>query len=105
MSRFAAKLDANQPAIITALIGQGCVVESLAACGNGVYDLLCGLHGRLFLVEVKDGNKKPSARALTPAQQMFRAKFSGFPLFVAESPAEAIAIAQSIERRNRMENT
>lgn len=62
----AAKIDANQNEIVNALRNEGCSVQSLAAVGKGVPDLLVANHkGELFLMEVKDGNKPPSARKLT----------------------------------------
>lgn len=65
----AAKIDTNQNEIVTALRNEGCSVQSLAAVGKGVPDLLVSNHkGELFLMEVKDGNKPPSARKLTPDQ-------------------------------------
>ena len=44
----------------------GCTVQSLAAVGKGVPDLLVGRAGKNYLLEVKDGNKPRSARELTP---------------------------------------
>ena len=46
----------------------GCQVQSLAAVGKGCPDLLIAARGALHLVEVKDGNKPPSAQQLTPDQ-------------------------------------
>lgn len=67
----AARVDRNQREIVEALRKAGCSVRSLAACGNGIPDLLVGLAGKNFLMEVKDGDKAPSRRALTPAQKKF----------------------------------
>lgn len=65
----AAKIDANQNEIVNALRDIGCSVQSLAAVGKGVPDLLVSNHrGELFLMEIKDGAKPPSARKLTPDQ-------------------------------------
>lgn len=65
----AAKIDANQVEIVKALRKIGCSVQSLASVGKGVPDLLVSNHkGDLFLMEIKDGNKPPSARKLTPDQ-------------------------------------
>jgi hypothetical protein len=62
--RRAAKVDANQTEIVQALRQIGAVVQSLAAVGNGCPDLLVGYRNRLFLLELKDGNKPPSAQKL-----------------------------------------
>lgn len=69
--RRAAKVDANQAAIVGALKACGAQVLSLAAIGKGVPDLLVLHRGRYQLLEVKDGSKSPSERRLTPAQEDF----------------------------------
>lgn len=51
--RRAAKVDGNHTAIVKEFRRLGCSVVSLAAVGGGVPDLLVGLGGRNFLVEVK----------------------------------------------------
>lgn len=66
--RRAAKVDANQAEIVAALRKAGASVQHLHAVGAGCPDLLVGFRGRNLLVEVKDGNKSPSARKLTPDQ-------------------------------------
>lgn len=66
--RRAAKTDANQTEIVKALRQAGAVVQSLASVGCGCPDLLVGYRSRLFLLELKDGNKPPSAQKLTPDQ-------------------------------------
>ncbi len=75
--RRAAKVDANQTEIVTALRKTGGSVLSLAAIGQGCGDLLYGFGGRTFLCEVKDGSKPPSARKLTPDQIKFRDSWKG----------------------------
>ena len=66
--RRAAAIDANQTAIVAALRRAGASVELLHRVGAGCPDLLIGIHGRNWLVELKDGAKPPSKRALTPDQ-------------------------------------
>jgi hypothetical protein len=64
MSRRAARVDANHSDIVDALRGAGCLVQSLAAMGKGVLDLLVMVPaGTLYLLEVK-GDKGQ----LTPDQ-------------------------------------
>lgn len=88
--RRAAKVDANQDAVATGLRRLGYRVQSLAAVGNGVPDLLVGTpQGRLVLLEVKDGAKKPSERRLTPDQVEWHAVWSRWPVFVVTSVADA----------------
>jgi len=66
--RRAARIDANQPAIIAALRSIGATVQPLHAVGGGCPDLLVGLRGRNILMEVKDGARPPSERRLTADQ-------------------------------------
>lgn len=80
--RLRPRLDGNHADIVAEFLRCGCVVQSLAAVGRGVPDLLvkvpCRIAGsRLVLVEVKDGNKPPSARKLTEAEIGFHARFAG----------------------------
>ncbi len=69
--RRAARTDHNHNSIVDALKKAGCSVLSLAAVGQGAPDLLVGLAGKNFLLEVKDGDKAPSRRKLRPAQVKF----------------------------------
>jgi hypothetical protein len=87
--RRAAKRDANEGAIVAALEAAGCVVARLS--GVGVPDLVVARQGRVWLLEVKDGSKPPSARALNPEQIKFHERWSEAPLFVVTSVDEALA--------------
>jgi Holliday junction resolvase len=89
----AAKTDANQTEIVSALRSAGCKVQSLASVGDGVPDLLVGLpNRRLVLVEVKDGDKPPSDRKLTPKQVTWHAQWEGWPVYVVESIDHALNV-------------
>lgn len=77
MSRYAAKIDANQPEIVSALRKAGCFVQPLHTVGGGVPDLLVGRAGVNHLLEIKDGSKPPSARRLTPDQVEWHALYRG----------------------------
>ena len=66
--RRAARIDKNHDDIVQALRAVGATVQSLAAVGSGVPDLLVGFRKQTFLVEVKDGQASPSAKKLNPAQ-------------------------------------
>lgn len=94
--RWAARADANQPAIVAALRRAGCTVQHLHAVGSGCPDLLVGFvapegHRDLILVEVKDGAKRPSARRLTPDQEDWWAGWHGRAPVVVTNEAEALA--------------
>jgi hypothetical protein len=64
------------------------------AVGRGFPDLVVGYRGRgkpeTFLLEVKDGDKPPSARKLTPAQVVWHGEWRGHVAVVCNL-AEALA--------------
>ena len=86
------KADANQPEIVKALRGAGCTVEHLHAVGKGCPDLLCAVAGEVFLVEVKDGSKIPSAQKLTPDQVKWHSSW-GAVVHIVNSVDHALALA------------
>ena len=88
--RRAAKIDANHHEIVDALRRVGATVQSLAAVGCGVPDLLVGYCGRTYLLEVKDGSKPPSARKLTQDQIDWHAEWRGGDVYVVTSVTEAL---------------
>jgi hypothetical protein len=90
--RRAAKVDANQADIVAALRAIGASVTPLHAVGNGVPDLLVGFRRQTWLIEVKDGNKPPSARRLTPDQQEWHASWRGGPVAIVEDAGAALAV-------------
>lgn len=91
--RLKAKVDDNQAQMVEALRKIGCTVEPLHAVGKGVPDLLVGYHGVNILIEVKDGNKPPSKRKLTPDQIKWHDSWRGQKA-VANSIEEAISVIQ-----------
>jgi hypothetical protein len=86
----AAKIDANQEAVVTALRTAGATVQSLAGVGKGVPDLLVGFKGQTLLMEVKDGFKPPSARLLNKDQLRWHGNWNGGALAVVDSPDAAL---------------
>lgn len=88
--RRAARVDDNQSQIVEALRAIGATVRVVTQ-GGGLPDLLVGFRGQTVLMEVKDGKKPPSARALTPAEQKFFDEWRGGLLIVVNSIDEAIA--------------
>ena len=89
--RLKAKVDANQKQIVTALRQAGCSVQSLAATGRGVPDLLVGRDGKNLLLEIKDGSKRPSERKLTPDQENWHSAWRG-QIHVVNNPDEALEL-------------
>lgn len=89
--RRAAKVDANHQQIVAALQKMGASVQSLAAVGQGVPDLLVGFQGETHLLEIKDGQKPPSARRLTDQQVVWHESWRGKPVNIVDSVDAAIA--------------
>lgn len=88
--RRAAKVDATQEAIVTALRAHGCTVQSLAAVGKGCPDILAGWRGENWLFECKsqrDDRKK--APGLTDDQVKWMGDWRG-RVVVVLSPDEAL---------------
>ncbi len=89
MGRRAAKVDANQGAIVRALRSIGATVQSLATVGKGCPDIVVGWGGQNYLLEIKDGAKVPSKRALTPLEQDWHDMWRG-SVQVVESVDDAL---------------
>jgi len=83
--RRAAKIDANQSAIVEALRARGWGVQSLAAVGNGCPDLLVAKGERTLVVECKAGS------GFTPRQKAWHRDWPG-KAYVANSVEDALLI-------------
>lgn len=90
--RRAAKIDANQTAIITALRSVGASVQPLHQVGGGCPDLLVWYHQRLFLLECKNADGR--GLRFTPEQLKWRERFPGASIVVmdAREALEAIGV-------------
>ena len=82
MIRRAARVDANQSQIISALRAAGAYVWIIGL----PVDLLVGYKGHTFLVEIKDGPKKH----LTRLQQDFFGNWMGGTLARIDGPEAAL---------------
>ncbi len=82
-------MDANQAEIVKALRHAGAQVQSLAAVGKGVPDLLVGYRGVNILLEVKDERQPPSKRRLTPDESNWHIMWGG-QVATCNSPDEAL---------------
>lgn len=89
--RRAARVDANQEQVVSALRACGAYVR-IVTQGEGLPDLLVGYRGYTLLLEVKDGRKPPSARKLTEAEAKFFEEWQGGLLAKVESVEEALDI-------------
>jgi hypothetical protein len=80
--RRAARIDANQEAVVIALRAANAYVWIIGL----PVDLLVGYKGHTFLVEIKDGPKK----RLTALQEAFFAKWAGGTLVRVDGPEAAL---------------
>jgi len=87
--RRAARIDANQEAVVIALRAAGAYVWIIGL----PVDLLVGYKGRTILMEVKDGPKKP----LTALQHAFFANWAGGTLARVDGPEAALNALKVIE--------
>ena len=94
--RYANRIDENQNEIVKALRKAGAYVRIISQ-GDGIPDLLVAYNGYTILMEVKDGDKVPSARKLTEAEQKFFDEWTGGMLVVVNSVDEAIATLQKCD--------
>lgn len=89
------RVDDNQGEIVKALRAAGAVVTSIHTVGKGVSDLLVSFRQRWLVIEVKDGNKPPSARKLTPDEAEWIGKQKA-PVYVVTSPEQAITVLETV---------
>jgi len=94
--RYANRIDANQNKIVEALRKAGAYVRIISQ-GDGIPDLLVAYKGYTILMEVKDGDKPPSARKLTEAEQKFFDEWTGGMLVVVNSVEESVATLQKCD--------
>ena len=92
MSRYARRRDANHADVVQLLADVGVEVLDLHTLA-GALDLLVGVRGVLYLVELKDGLKPPSRRKVTKREQETIARFRavGCPVLIASTEDELLA--------------
>lgn len=93
--RRAARTDANHTEIVRVFRRCGFNVHDTSRVGHGFPDLVVyrPSHG-LVLIEVKDGEKPPSERRLTPAEADFGTRF---PVRVVQSVEDVFNLAGDSE--------
>ena len=94
--RRRARVDANQAAITKAMRQLGAVVTPIHALGKGVPDLLVSWRQNWFVIEVKDGEKPPSAQQLTPDEKKWIGEQKA-PVYLIKSVQEAIGLLADYE--------
>lgn len=93
----AKRIDENQPEIVAALRRIGCSVAITSSAGDGFPDIVVGLQGKNFMLEIKDGNKSPSEQKLTPDQKEFHDAWRG-QISIVKTIDEALEIVTKQER-------
>lgn len=91
--RRAARKDANHGVIQKAYEEQYCSVVDTSKLGDDFPDLVVGLCGRTFLVEVK--NRK-GRNKVEPGQKKFHDEWRGEPPIVVHSVDEVVAHVQRV---------
>jgi hypothetical protein len=94
MNRFARKVDGNHAEIVRALEQIGVGVLDTSTAGDGWSDLVTFYRGVMRAVEIKDGDKAPSARKLTIPQVRAHelARVHGCTIYVVTSVDEALRL-------------
>lgn len=75
--RRIARTDSNHTEVINAFRQLGWSVYSTHQLGGGFPDIVVAKNSFTALVEVKDGNKPPSKRQLTPDEKIFHENWQG----------------------------
>jgi hypothetical protein len=80
--RRAARKDSNEPDLRKAWVRIGGSWLKITPVDGGEPDALLGFRGRMALVELKDGDKPPSARRLRSNQVEWHRTWRGEPVRV-----------------------
>jgi Holliday junction resolvase len=88
--RRAAKVDASQEQIVSALRASGATVQSLAPIGQGCPDLLVAFRRAMYLFEVKTGKAEPN-----DLQKRWHIAWNA-DVHVVRSPDEALRVIGAI---------
>jgi hypothetical protein len=94
--RHAKRVDANHDAIRGAFRACGYVWHDFSGVGHGCPDGVAEKGDLLYWVEIKDGDKVPSRRKLTPKETIWHAllKRSGMSVRVVTSVDDVLALAK-----------
>jgi len=90
-----ARIDSNQPIIVKAFREEGFSVHHTHMVGGGFVDIVVGRSGINYLVEIKDGEKSPSKRKLTPDEQEFHSEWKG-TIFIVETVTDVKKLSSDL---------
>lgn len=95
--KYARRVDSNHAELVRVARQVGAAVLDVHAV-PGALDLVVGYRGVLYLLEIKDGAKVKSARALTPAEEKTIAEFErvSCPVHVVESVDDMLRVIGAI---------
>lgn len=88
--RVKARKDANHVQVVKQLRKAGVSVLDIAVLKN-CCDIVCGFRGKNYLFEIKDPNKTPSQKRLTPGEEIFHKTWYG-QVNVIETADEALRL-------------
>jgi soluble P-type ATPase len=88
------RTDDNHAEILSALRCTGAYVIDCSHVGRGFPDALLIRHGKVTMVEIKDGAKPKSKRKLTASQMVLHAETerNGVIVQIVKNEAEALAL-------------
>lgn len=89
------KVDSNHSEIVKGLRAVGATVRSTAAIGQGFPDIAVGYRGLNWFFEIKDGEKFPSQRKLTTAEEVFHETWRG-QVSIIHSLDDALTVINSV---------
>lgn len=87
--------DANEKLIVDALRKMGCSVERIRSLRGGCPDLLIGLDGKNYLVEVK----QPKTGRLSAAQIKWHSEWNGGAPLVVRAVDDVILFVNLLRKR------
>lgn len=85
------KVDANHAEIVAGLRACGVSVLDTSAVGSGCPDIIAGVNGRTYLVEIKNPATKYGRKGLNANQSEWAAAWRGGPVAVVTTLSEALA--------------
>jgi hypothetical protein len=89
------RVDENQKLIVKTFRELCASVQVLSALGKGCPDILVGIFGKNFLIEIKNGKKPPSAQRLTEDETYFHESWKG-QVCIIKSVDEAVNFIKGI---------
>lgn len=94
---MAKRTDENQKEIVSIFRSLGASVQVLSDLGKGCPDIVIGIFGKNYLVEIKNGKKPPSGQRLTEAEQVFFDSWKG-QVCIIKSLDEAVNFINNITK-------